>query len=74
MIGSSISTEGMIVAEVLMSSSDDDYADGGSSSDDDTIYDTHTQEGSHVELGPILVHMVCFLSTLFHFSSAVSFY
>jgi hypothetical protein len=32
---------------------DDDYVDGGSPDDEDTIYDTHTQEGSHVELGPI---------------------
>jgi hypothetical protein len=53
---------------------DDDYVDGGSPDDEDTIYDTHTQEGSHVELGPILDCVVCFLLTLFRFSNDVSFY
>jgi hypothetical protein len=53
---------------------DDDYADGGFSDDDNTIYDMCTQEGSHVELGPILDRVVCFLPTLFCFFSAFSFY
>jgi hypothetical protein len=53
---------------------DDDYADGGSSDDEDTVYDTRTQEGSHVEQGPVLEHVVCCLSTLFRLCNDVSFY
>jgi hypothetical protein len=41
--------------------------DVGSSTDEDTTYDTGTQEGSHVEVGPILDRVVCFLSTLYDF-------
>jgi hypothetical protein len=44
---------------------DDDYADGGSSDNEDTVYDTRTQEGSHVEQGPVLDRVVCCLLTLF---------
>jgi hypothetical protein len=46
---------------------DNDYADDGSSDDEDTIYDTRTQEGSHVEQGPVLDRVVCCLVTLFRF-------
>jgi hypothetical protein len=53
---------------------DDDYAEGGSSTDEDTAYDTHTLEGSHVELGPILDRVVCFLSTLYRFFKRCFFY
>jgi hypothetical protein len=45
---------------------DDDYASVGSTKED-TTYDTHTREGSYVELGPILDHVLCFLSTLYNF-------
>jgi hypothetical protein len=45
----------------------DDYAEGGSSVNEDTTHDTRTREGSHVELGPVLDHVVCFLSTLYAF-------
>jgi hypothetical protein len=50
---------------------DDDYADSGSSNDEDTVYNTRTREGSHVEQGPILNHVVCCLSTLFHLCNDV---
>jgi hypothetical protein len=53
---------------------DDDYADSGSSDDEDTVYDMHTQEGSHVEQGPVLGCVVCCLPTLFCFCHDVSFY
>jgi hypothetical protein len=43
---------------------DEDYMDVGSSGDEDTPYDTRTQDGSHVELGSILDHVVCFLATM----------
>jgi hypothetical protein len=46
---------------------DDDYVKCGSSTDKDTTYDTHTREGSHVELAPVLDPVVCFLSTLYLF-------
>jgi hypothetical protein len=47
---------------------DDDYVDVGSSIDEDTTNDTRTQDSSHVELGPVLDRVVCFLSTLYGFS------
>jgi hypothetical protein len=53
---------------------DDDYANGGSSDDEDTIYDARTREGSHVEQGPVLNRVVCYLATLFRFCNDVSFY
>jgi hypothetical protein len=53
---------------------DDDYTDGGSSSDEDTVYDTRTREGSHVEQGPVLDRVVCYLPTLFCLCNDVSFY
>jgi hypothetical protein len=43
---------------------DDDYMKGRSSVDEDTTYDMRTQKGSHVEMAPILDHLVCFLLTL----------
>jgi hypothetical protein len=52
---------------------DEDYADGGSSDDEDTMYDMRTQEGSHVEQGPVLDRVVCCLPTLFRFCNTVSF-
>jgi hypothetical protein len=52
----------------------DDYADGRSSDDENTVYDTCTREGSHVEQGPILDRVVCYLLTLFCFCNDVSFY
>jgi hypothetical protein len=51
---------------------DDDYTDVGSSADEDTPYDMRTWEGSHVELGPVLDHVVCFVSTLYDFCDIVS--
>jgi hypothetical protein len=53
---------------------DDDYVDGGSSNDEDTMYDTRTWEGLHVEQGPILDCVVCYLLTLFCFCNNVSCY
>jgi hypothetical protein len=53
---------------------DDDYVDGESSSDEDTVYNTRTREGSHVEQGPVLDHVVCCLPTLFCFCNDASFY
>jgi hypothetical protein len=53
---------------------DEDYVDSGSSNNEDTVYDMHTQEGSHVEQGLILDRVVCCLLTLFRFCNNVSFY
>jgi hypothetical protein len=53
---------------------DEDYAGIGSFEDKDTPYDTHNQDGSHVVLGPVLDHVVCFLSILYEFCSVVSLY
>jgi hypothetical protein len=53
---------------------DENYADSGSSDDEDTVYDTRTWEGSHVEQGPVLDHVVCRLPTLFCFCNDISFY
>lgn len=53
---------------------DDNYVDGGLSDDEDTVYDMRTQEGSHVEQGPILDRVVCCLLTLFRLCNDVSFY
>jgi hypothetical protein len=38
----------------------DDYTDGGSSDDEDTVYDARTREGSTIEQGPVLDHVVCY--------------
>jgi hypothetical protein len=53
---------------------DDNYVDGGSANDEDTMYDTRTWEGSHVEQGPVLDCVVCYLLTLFRFYNDVSCY
>jgi hypothetical protein len=44
------------------------YAEITSSDDDNTTYDTQTHVGSHVQLAPILDHMVSFLSICSRFS------
>jgi hypothetical protein len=43
----------------------EDYVNVGSSEDEDTLYDTRTRDGSHVETGLVLDHVVCFLSILY---------
>jgi hypothetical protein len=40
---------------------DDDYTGDGTSNNEDTVYDMRTQEGSHVEQGPVLNRVVCYL-------------
>jgi hypothetical protein len=58
-------TIGSCISSCNLCWTNDDYADGGSFDDEDTIYDTRTQEGSHVEQGPVLNCVVCW--TLFRF-------
>jgi hypothetical protein len=53
---------------------DDDYVDDGSSDDEDTVYDMRTREDSHVEQGPVLDRVICYLLTPFCFCNNVSFY